>query len=132
MKTVSILVACLGLSEAFQFMKGWKMPTYDPHEEAVKARFGDKSTFHPRNCVRIRYQNSLLDTELVVLTGASSGLGRKTAKALLLTGEYHVIGAVREYVSSFAAIVMVVGTGSSHRFSLQSRQDGGGRRSRRL
>lgn len=37
-----------------------------------------------------------VDTELVVLTGASSGLGRKTAQALLRTGDYHVIGAVRE------------------------------------
>ena len=34
--------------------------------------------------------------ELVVLTGASSGLGRKTALALLNTGEYHVVGAVRD------------------------------------
>jgi NAD(P)-dependent dehydrogenase (short-subunit alcohol dehydrogenase family) len=32
----------------------------------------------------------------VVLTGTSSGLGRKTAQALLRTGEYHVIGAVRD------------------------------------
>jgi protochlorophyllide reductase len=32
----------------------------------------------------------------VVLTGTSSGLGRKTAAALLQTGEYHVIGAVRD------------------------------------
>jgi NADP-dependent 3-hydroxy acid dehydrogenase YdfG len=30
------------------------------------------------------------------LTGASSGLGRKTAQALLRSGEYHVIGAVRD------------------------------------
>ena len=34
--------------------------------------------------------------ELVVLTGASSGLGRKTAQALLRSGDYHVIGAVRD------------------------------------
>jgi len=32
----------------------------------------------------------------VVITGTSSGLGRKTAQALLRTGEYHVIGAVRD------------------------------------
>lgn len=31
---------------AFQFMKGWKMPTYDPHEEAVKEKFGDKSKLY--------------------------------------------------------------------------------------
>ena len=29
--------------QGFEFMKGWKMPTYDPHEQAVKERFGDKS-----------------------------------------------------------------------------------------
>ena len=38
----------------------------------------------------------LVMAELVVLTGASSGLGRKTALALLRSGDYHVIGAVRD------------------------------------
>jgi protochlorophyllide reductase len=33
---------------------------------------------------------------LVVVTGTSSGLGRKCALALLNSGEYHVIGAVRD------------------------------------
>jgi hypothetical protein len=28
---------------SFQFMKGWKMPTYDPQEEATQTKFGDKS-----------------------------------------------------------------------------------------
>jgi hypothetical protein len=32
-----------GSCDAFQFMKDWKMPTYDPNEDAVKERFGDKS-----------------------------------------------------------------------------------------
>ena len=32
----------------------------------------------------------------MVVTGTSSGLGRKTALALLNSGEYHVIGAVRD------------------------------------
>jgi len=36
------------------------------------------------------------DKKLVVITGTSSGLGRKTAQALLRTGEYHVVGAVRD------------------------------------
>jgi len=31
-----------------------------------------------------------------VITGTSSGLGRKTARALLKTGKYHVVGAVRD------------------------------------
>jgi len=34
--------------------------------------------------------------KLVVLTGTSSGLGKMTARALLRTGKYHVIGAVRD------------------------------------
>ncbi|CAB9512568.1 Protochlorophyllide reductase A, chloroplastic [Seminavis robusta] len=36
------------------------------------------------------------DKKLVVMTGTSSGLGRKAALALLRTGDYHVIGAVRD------------------------------------
>jgi protochlorophyllide reductase len=36
------------------------------------------------------------DKKLVVITGTSSGMGRKAAQALLRTGEYHVIGAVRD------------------------------------
>ena len=32
----------------------------------------------------------------MVITGTSSGLGRKTAQALLRTGEYYVVGAVRD------------------------------------
>lgn len=38
----------------------------------------------------------LHSTELVVITGCSSGLGRKAALALLRSGEYHVVGAVRD------------------------------------
>jgi protochlorophyllide reductase len=36
------------------------------------------------------------DKKLVVLTGTSSGLGKMTAKALLRTGQYHVVGAIRD------------------------------------
>ena len=32
----------------------------------------------------------------MVVTGTSSGLGRKTARALVRTGQYHVVGAVRD------------------------------------
>jgi hypothetical protein len=39
---VFVLTLCSG--HAFQFMKGWKMPTYDPNQEIVQERFGDKST----------------------------------------------------------------------------------------
>ncbi|KAL7570308.1 hypothetical protein ACA910_017157 [Epithemia clementina (nom. ined.)] len=76
------------VSNSFQFMKGWKMPTHDPYAEEVKDKFGDK--------------------KLVVLTGTSSGLGRKTAMALLRTGEYHVIGAVRD-VDKMEAVAEVDG-----------------------
>jgi len=36
------------------------------------------------------------DKKLVILTGTSSGLGKKAALALLRSGDYHVIGAVRD------------------------------------
>jgi len=49
----------------------------------------------------LRGQTGLTDArfggkKLVVVTGTSSGLGRKTAAALLRTGKYHVVGAVRD------------------------------------
>lgn len=34
--------------------------------------------------------------KLVVITGSSSGLGKSTTRALLRTGAYHVVGAVRD------------------------------------
>ena len=37
-----------------------------------------------------------LFAELVILTGTSSGLGKKAALALLRSGDCHVIGAVRD------------------------------------
>jgi len=40
--------------------------------------------------------SSLYYTELVVITGCSSGLGRETVKNLLATNKYHVVGAVRD------------------------------------
>lgn len=36
------------------------------------------------------------EKKIVVITGTSSGLGKMTAKALLRTGKYHVVGAVRD------------------------------------
>ena len=38
----------------------------------------------------------LFSVELCVITGCSSGLGRKAALSLLRSGEYHVVGAVRD------------------------------------
>jgi len=57
-------------------MSKWKMPTHDPNAEKIQEKFGDK--------------------KLAVITGTSSGLGRKAALALLRSGEYHVVGAVRD------------------------------------
>lgn len=36
------------------------------------------------------------DKKICVITGTSSGLGKQTAKALLQTGKWYVIGAVRD------------------------------------
>lgn len=74
----TVVAVLLSGAHAFQFMSNWKIaPPADAELQLkVKERFGDK--------------------KLVVLTGASSGLGRKTAQALLRTGDYHVIGAVRD------------------------------------
>ena len=112
MKTSVLLLLLPCGTTAFQFMKGWKMPTVDPHQAEIEERFGDKSAFEYLTsfgvelvCVFNRIDlltyfclscNLCTIKELVVLTGTSSGLGRKTAQALLRTGEYHVIGAVRE------------------------------------
>ncbi len=41
-------------------------------------------------------QTKFGEKKLVVITGTSSGLGKMTARALLRTGEYHVIGACRD------------------------------------
>jgi len=60
-------------------MSKWKAPLSAQEltdKAAMEERFGDK--------------------KLVVITGTSSGLGRKTAAALLRTGQYHVVGAVRD------------------------------------
>ncbi|GMH54826.1 hypothetical protein TrLO_g13671 [Triparma laevis f. longispina] len=83
-RTVLLLTFFLTLltkSNSYEFMSNWKLPTMiTPKDIAtdmeVKKRFGDK--------------------KLVVITGTSSGMGKKCARALLLTGEYHVIGAVRD------------------------------------
>jgi protochlorophyllide reductase len=52
------------------------------------------TSFRPLGSLSISLLSSL--SELVVVTGTSSGLGRKAALALLGSGEYHVVGAVRD------------------------------------
>ncbi|KAJ1488269.1 hypothetical protein T484DRAFT_1783813, partial [Baffinella frigidus] len=79
---IALLLALVALTVApaagFKFMVNWKVPTLDRmiSQKQAAEKFGDK--------------------KLVVITGTSSGLGRKTAKALLRTGQYHVVGAVRD------------------------------------
>jgi len=75
-------------------------------EEALTGSFDDISDADMRELeaeifaqiTQEEAKKEVIDPEkkLVVITGASSGLGRKTALALLRTGEYHVIGAVRD------------------------------------
>lgn len=82
MKTISVVLTVMvsfhQAANAFQFMSKWKIPTITDRkaEDAMKEQFGNK--------------------KLVVVTGTSSGLGRQTAQALLRTGKYHVVGAVRD------------------------------------
>ena len=73
-----LLLASLPSVAPFKFMSNWKIPSFDNVAGTMEAKkqFGDK--------------------KLVVITGTSSGMGRKTARALLRTGEYHVVGAVRD------------------------------------
>lgn len=57
-------------------MAGYSSGSMQSLSKEAKSKFGNK--------------------KLVVVTGTSSGLGRKTARALLRTGKYHVVGAVRD------------------------------------
>lgn len=79
--------------EAFQWMSKFKMPTYNENEELIKEKFGER--------------------KLAVVTGTSSGLGRKAALALLRSGEYHVIGAVRD-VDKMEAVAELDGFDLDH------------------
>jgi len=81
MKVSSFVVfisVAASVADGFKFMSSWKLPNLEERmrEQEQKDQFGDK--------------------KLVVITGASSGLGRKTTAALLRSGQYHVIGAVRD------------------------------------
>ena len=63
-----LLCLCVNVALGFKFMSNWKPPTIDGaiKKRQAEAKFGNK--------------------KLVVITGTSSGLGRKTARALLRTG----------------------------------------------
>ena len=90
MTRLSVLLLLVHAASGFKFMSNWKMPTVGDVLKGREAatKFGDK--------------------KLVVITGTSSGLGRKTAKALLRTGRYHVVGAVRD-IDKMEAVAEIEG-----------------------
>jgi len=77
-RSIALLSLTLLSTNGFQFLSKFKIaaPVDLAKEQERKDKFGEK--------------------KLVVITGTSSGLGRKTAQALLRTGEYYVVGAVRD------------------------------------
>ena len=84
-----LLALLLAVAEGFTFLGKIKMPRFKSSEEkallqAAEAKYSDKA--------------------ICVITGTSSGLGKQTAKALLKTGRYHVIGCVRD-LDKMAAVV---------------------------
>ena len=117
-----LLAGCLvGMASGFSVLEGLKMPSLQGMVKAVenKEKFGDKklvvitgtsSGVRPpaiapdakRSLSRLRpacRAASSARTSLcraLTLCGCHAGLGRATAKAMLRTGEYHVIGAVRD------------------------------------
>lgn len=84
MRFVLVLALAIGVPQcaAFKFLSNFKASSLIPRpsnmlkKRQAAAKFGDK--------------------KIAVITGTSSGVGRKTAAALLATGEYHVVGAVRD------------------------------------
>lgn len=96
--TFALVAAFLSLKttsvvEGFQWMSKFKMPNYNPNQELTEEKFGDR--------------------KLAVITGTSSGLGRKAALSLLLSGEYHVVGAVRD-LDKMEAVAEVDGFDLNH------------------
>mmetsp|Transcript_46342 Transcript_46342/g.112319 ORF Transcript_46342/g.112319 Transcript_46342/m.112319 type:complete len:859 (+) Transcript_46342:115-2691(+) len=83
MKSLHLLLLLSSITElaiGFQFMKNWKLPSRNKDQKLLEKRFGNK--------------------KLIVLTDADSDLGKQTAKDLLATGEYHVIGGVSNLPSA--------------------------------
>jgi len=71
------LLCMVASATGFTFLGNLQMPQILSLQDVLDAKkFGDK--------------------KICVITGTSSGLGRKTAKALLQTGKWHVIGACRD------------------------------------
>ena len=63
---------------------------------------------HPSIIVRRPIPLRTVIAKLVVITGCSSGPGRETAKNLLATGEYYVVGADRD-VDKMEAVAEIDG-----------------------
>ena len=84
MKLVAVLLLLMVLllelpdkSDGFTFLSRFKIPKLFSLQKLKNShKFGDK--------------------KVVVITGTSSGLGKQTAKHLLKTGRWHVIGACRD------------------------------------
>ncbi|KAH8051264.1 hypothetical protein JL721_11163 [Aureococcus anophagefferens] len=77
-----VLAQAVAWAAAFKQLGNLKMPNLGnvAKDMEAKAKFGAPAA----------------PNKLVVVTGTSSGLGRKTARALVRTGQYHVVGAVRD------------------------------------
>lgn len=74
---VSILFSIAASAAAFSFLGNIQLPSLEKLQRSMlPQKFGNK--------------------KLCIITGTSSGLGKKTAKHLLKTGDWHVIGAVRD------------------------------------
>ncbi len=76
--TLVLTLACASTASGFKWMANFKPPSIHNIKQQIDA------------------DNKFADKKLVVITGTSSGLGAKTAKQLLNTGKYHVVGAVRD------------------------------------
>ena len=114
--------------DAFKFMSNWQAPKILTDEQKVEIaktedRFGDKSAYISYVYYYPEYRSPIIThnifytlgvsfistiSELVVITGCSSGLGRETVKNLLATDKYHVIGAVRD-VDKMEAVAEIDG-----------------------
>jgi hypothetical protein len=43
--TILLILSAATTTSAFQWMSKFKMPTYDPQQELVQEKFGDKSAY---------------------------------------------------------------------------------------
>ena len=86
MRTAVILLALVANAAAFKFLSNFKAASLIPRPSAMLKKRKAAKVYGTK--------------KLAVITGASSGVGLKTAAELLRTGEYHVFGAARDMVRS--------------------------------